>query len=254
LLTIQRRTRNRPIQLDEILRRSTEPDTRLLVNERSSRATLQVPSISIMLDDGSIEQRVRLIRPMETMPYALAAMAETLWREADQATFAAAWQRELAETPEFTDSTIHMVTGLLLPIWTKLPNETARVYRLQTDIGERIIGRKVPPAWAAAAVATDRPVLSPEDAFAALREGNTVLELEDGLHLRPARVMHALRIELTGFDDSHRERLKADGLFSEIIAWKLRLFVPNDASGPTVLAKVLARHPLLRIRERECVS
>ena len=259
LLTIQQRTRNRPIQFDEVMRRTTEPHARLLINERSGRAALQVPSISIMLDDGSIEQRVRLIRPMETMPYALAAMAETLWREADPTTFAAAWQRELSETPEFTDSTVHMVTGLLLPIWTKLPNETARVYRLQTDqVGsqpaERIIGRKVPPAWAAAVIATDRLVLSPDDAFAALRDGKTVLELEGGMQFRSARVMHVLRIELTGFDDSHRERLKADGLFSEIIAWKLRLFVPNDARGPTVLAKVLARHPLLCIREREYVS
>jgi hypothetical protein len=66
--------------------------------------------------------------------------------------------------------------------------------------------------------------------------------------------MHAMRIELTGFDPDDRERLKADGLFSEIIAWKLRLFVPNDASGPAVLAKVLERHPLTRILNREAVS
>jgi hypothetical protein len=251
LLAIQQRVRNRPVQLDEVLRRSTEATAVMLVNECSGRAALQVPAISIMLDDGSIEQRVRLIRPMETLPFAKQGMAETLWREADQASFAAAWTHELHETPEFTDSTIHMVTGLLLPIWTKLPNETTRVYRLQTNTGERIIGRKVPPAWAAAAAATDRPTLSAEDAFAVLREGRTVLELEGDLQLRAARVMHAMRIELTGFDPDDRERLKADGLFSEIIAWKLRLFVPVDASGPAVLGRVLSRHPPMRIRDRE---
>jgi predicted RNA methylase len=254
LLTIQQRTRNRPIQLDEVMRRSEEVHARLLVNERSGRAALQVPSFSIMLDDGTIEQRVRLIRPMETMPYALAAMAETLWREVDPAMFAAAWSHELSETPEFTDSTIHMVTGLLLPIWTKLPDETARVYRLETNTGERIIGRKVPPAWAAAAIATDQPVLSPQDAFAVLIENKTVLALEGGLQLRTARVMHAMRIELTGFDPHDRERLKADGLFSEIIAWKLRLFVPTDGAGPAVIAKVMARYPLTRILNKEAVS
>ncbi len=63
--------------------------------------------------------------------------------------------------------------------------------------------------------------------------------------------MHAQRIELAGFDESERERLKADGLFSEIIGWKLRLFLPIEASGPAVLAKVLARHPLVRIVTRE---
>ncbi|MGL4526170.1 MAG: strawberry notch-like NTP hydrolase domain-containing protein [Aestuariivirga sp.] len=254
LLTIRQRVRNQPLSLDEVLRRSEEPHAQLLVNERSGRAALQVPTASIMLDDGGIEARVRLIRPMEALPHPLASMAETLWRPVDRETFVAAWERELAELPEFTDSTIHMVTGLLLPIWTKLPNETARVYRLQADTGERIIGRKVPPAWAAAVVATDRPTLSVEDAFAVLREGRTVLELEGGMQLRPARVMHVLRIELVGFDENERERLKADGLFSEIIAWKLRLFVPADASGPAVLARVLARHPLMRIRDREAVS
>jgi hypothetical protein len=77
-----------------------------------------------------------------------------------------------------------------------------------------------------------------------------VLELEGGLKLRPARVMHTARIELIGFSDGERERLKAMGLFSEIIAWKLRLFVPNDASGVDVLARLLDRHPLTRIISR----
>ncbi len=54
--------------------------------------------------------------------------------------------------PEFTDSTFHIVAGLLLPIWKRLPNESTRVYRLQTDDGERIIGRRVSPAWAATAL------------------------------------------------------------------------------------------------------
>jgi predicted RNA methylase len=251
LLTIRQRTRNEPTTFDEVLRRSREPNARLLVNARSGRAALQVPASTLMLDDGSIEQRVRLIRPMEALPHPLAAMPETLWRDADEASFAAAWTRELAELPAFTDSTIHMVTGLLLPIWTRLPNETARVYRLQTDTGERIIGRKVPAAWAAAAVATDCPRLSADEAFALLVEGRTILELADGMQLRPSRVMHARRIELVGFDEETRERFKADGLFSEIISWKLRLFVPADEAGPGVLAKVLARHPILRIRARE---
>jgi hypothetical protein len=66
--------------------------------------------------------------------------------------------------------------------------------------------------------------------------------------------MHAMRIELTGFGDQARERLKADGLFSEIIAWKLRLFVPTDASGVAVIARLLERHPLLRLLNREAAS
>jgi hypothetical protein len=204
-----------------------------------------------MLDDGEIERRVRLIRPMETHGLPLNAMAETHWQAVDQASYAQAWTAELAEIPEFTVRTIHIVTGLLLPIWKRLPQDAPRVYRLQTDGGERIVGRLVPPDWAASAVAADSPSLSAPDAFTALCDGRTVLELEGGLQLRPARVMHTARIELTGFSDGERERLKAMGLFSEIITYKLRLFVPKGASGPAVLARLMDRHPLTRIVSRE---
>ena len=78
-------------------------------------------------------------------------MNESHWQEADREAFAAARRKEVAEVQEFTDSTLHMVAGLLLPIWKRLPNESTRVYRLQTDSGERIIGRKLPPAWVAIA-------------------------------------------------------------------------------------------------------
>src|SRR3546814_7540104 len=83
---------------------------------------------------------------------------------------------ELADLPEFTDSWIHIVTGLLLPIWKRLPDEGCRVYRLQTDDGERVIGRLVSPAWVAQAVATDTPTISPADAWTAVLDGRTVLE------------------------------------------------------------------------------
>jgi hypothetical protein len=178
-------------------------------------------------------------------------MAESHWAEADRERFAAAWQAELAEVPEITDSTIHMAAGLLLPIWKRLPNESTRVYRLQTDAGERIIGRKVSSAWVAATLAGDAPALTPDAAFAALLEGRTVLELAEGLKLRRARVMGTHRIELSDFTDGMRDRLRAYGLFGEIISWKLRMFVPTDATGVGVLAKVLERYPVERVAERE---
>jgi hypothetical protein len=51
-----------------------------------------------------------------------------------------------------------------------------------------------------------------------------------------------------------RERLKADGLFAGRIAWKLRLFVPVDASGVDVPGRVLARHPVERILAKDAAS
>ncbi|MPL94629.1 hypothetical protein SDC9_40784 [bioreactor metagenome] len=251
LLTITERRRNRPVTLDAALAELDDPRARLLINERSGRAAVQIPTTSVMLDDGEIERRVRLIRPMEAQNVQVRMMREPHWVEADRDAFASAWEAEVAEVPEFAESTLHMVTGLLLPIWKRLPNDSTRVYRLQSDAGERIIGRKVSPAWAANATETGITSVSPDDAFAALLESRTILDLAEGLQLRRVRVMGANRIELSGFTDTMRQRLTAYGLFHEIISWKLRMFVPVDASGPAILGKLFDRWPVERIGERE---
>jgi hypothetical protein len=129
-------------------------------------------------------------------------------------------------------------------------NELAGVYRRQTNGGERIIGRKVSAAWVANVVAADAPLLTPDAVFAALMERRTVLELAGGLQLRCVRVMGAYRIELLGFNHTMRERLRACGILGEIISWKLRMFVPTDASGIEVMSKVLGSYPVARIGEQ----
>jgi hypothetical protein len=250
LLTITQRERNRPVTVDQAIDRLSDKRAVLLVNTQSCRAAVQVPAPSVMLDDGEVERRVRLIRPMEHPALPLAMMQQTQWREADRETFARAWEAELAQVPEFTDSEIHIVAGLLLPIWKRLPNESSRVYRLQTDAGERIIGRRVSPAWVATVLDADTPTLSADNAFTALMDGKTILDLSEGLQLRRVRVMGANRIELTGFTDQMRDRLRAYGLFHEIISWKLRMFVPTDTTGAAILAKLLERYPLERIADR----
>ncbi|MET4328570.1 hypothetical protein ABIB80_004405 [Bradyrhizobium sp. i1.15.2] len=251
LLTITQRQRNHPVSLDDALGRLSDFRAVLLINERSGRAAVQVPAASAMLDDGEIERRVRLIRPMGQHSVALTAMAESRWVEIDHERFSVAWAAELTEVPEFTDRTIHVVAGLLLSIWKRLPNESTPVYRLQTDAGERIVGRKVSATWVANVLAAGALALTPEAAFAALMEGRTVLELAEGLQLRRVRMMGAHRIERSGFNDTMRDRLRAYGLFGEIISWKLRMFVPTDASGVEILSKVLDAYPVARIGERE---
>ncbi|PKB14951.1 strawberry notch-like protein [Novosphingobium kunmingense] len=253
LLTIAMRERNQPVSLDKALDLHREPGARLLINARSKRAAVQLPARSVMLDDGEVERRIRLIRPMEKLNFALNHLAETSWEQVDERSFAAVWQAEVAQVDEFTASELHIVTGLLLPIWKQLPEESTRVYRLQTDDGTGIIGRRVSPAWAASTTAkAEAPVLSPSQALAMLREGHAVLDLADGLQLRRSRLMQVNRIELTGFGSTAVDRLKAMGLFSEIVSWKLRLFVPDDVlAGSAVIERLFERHPLARIADRK---
>ncbi len=250
LLTIAEKRRNTPTSLADALDWLDDSQARLLVNSRSGRAAVQVPATSHMLDDGTIEPRLRLIRPLDASTVPARIMEDTHWLEADRAAFTAAWTAELAEVPEFSDSTLHIVSGLLLPIWKQLPQDETRVYRLQTDDGQRIIGRRVSPAWVATTLAADAPKLSAAQVHALVLEGKTVVCLSEGMELHRSRVMGANRIELSGFSEAAKDRLKADGFFSEIISWKLRLFCPTDADGVAILDRLLARCSVARLHDR----
>ncbi|WP_375458569.1 strawberry notch-like NTP hydrolase domain-containing protein [uncultured Enterovirga sp.] len=254
LLKIARLDRNRPLTLDDAVLRSGDRGARLLVNAQSGRAAVQVSCPSLVLDDGSVEARIRLLRPSDRLAMSLDALGATQWREAEPEAFARAWSAELASVPEFSESSFYVVAGLLLPIWRRLPSaEGCRVYRLATDDGERIIGRLISPAGVDV-LAQDLgieggPALSAADAFRAVLSDSATLLLAEGLQVRRATVMGASRVELAGFTDGAVDRLKALGLVSEIISWKLRLFVPVGTSGPATLERLLERNPL-----RRCVS
>ena len=257
LFTLARRDRNQPMAVEDALERGAGPQTQLLVNTRSGRAAVAVPAASLMLDDGSVERRVRLLRPMERGTVTLAELAQSHWRPTEPPAFSAAWETEVATVPEFSTSTLHLVTGLLLPVWRRLPDTNLRVVRLQTDAGERIIGRVVAPdvlpeverSFGVGAGATV-PVPSVEEAWTRVQGERVALHLADGLWLRRVTVAGAHRIELFGFTGGMVDRLKALGLTGEIIAWSLRLFVPVGERGAAVFAALLARHPLLRVVDR----
>jgi len=251
LLAIRQRERNRPLELLDVLDRARRPDTRLLVNDRSGRAALQEPTTSVMLDDGEVERRLRLTRPMDHVNLAVQMLDDSNWREAAPDEFEAAWQREVDGVPAFSDSTIHIVTGLLLPIWKRLPNDATRVVRLQLDDGARIIGRKVSPAWVAAMSAEAGIDMATCDVLTAVMNAGAIVDLAENLQLRRSRVMGVNRLELCGFADAMRDRLRTYGCFSEIISWKLRFFVPIDERGPDILDRILKTYPLTGVRDRE---
>ena len=88
--------------------------------------------------------------------------------------------------------------------------------------------------------------LSPNDAMATLLDEGRAISLRGGLGLRVSTVMGAKRIELTGFSDTEVEQLKSFGFFSEIIAWRLRLFLPLEPhTGAEALSRLFLLYPPL---------
>lgn len=135
-----------------------------------------------------------------------------------------------------------------------MPEHSTRVYRLQTDAGERIVGRQVSPAWVASTLEAEPPRRGRDQAWSALMAGQAVPHLAEGQALTRVRAMGVHRVELTGFNDLGVDRLKALGLISEIVSWKLRLFVPTGVDGSDVLARLMERYPLQRVAERNAAT
>ncbi|MCJ1901683.1 strawberry notch family protein [Paracoccus versutus] len=116
--------------------------------------------------------------------------------------------------------------------------------------GHAAVIQIVSPTWVATTLAADAPQLTAAQVHALVLEGKTVVRLAEGMELHRSRVMGVNRIELSGFTEAAKDRLKADGFFSEIISWKLRLFCPTDSAGIAVLDRLLARCPVTGLHAR----
>ncbi len=225
LVEIARRDRNRPLTLEEavaVLER--DPSARLLVNVRSGRAAVRASAPSLMTDEGETVRRVRLIRPMGRDTVPLEDLDKSHWEEAGSGRFGEAWRAEIAALPEFAESSFHIVTGLLLPLWDRLPGRDLRVFRLQTDDGERLIGRLVPregvegvlaamglhPASAGTSPAPLRD-LTPGEAWRAVRDSGAVLHIAHDLAVRRATVMGAARRRTHRLPGRHGGPAEGDG-------------------------------------------
>ena len=265
LVEIVRRDRLAPLTAEsamEIGERDPGPDgkPRLAVNARSKRAAVILPTSSRMIDDGGVQERVRLIRPATAESMARAELDASNWRRADEAGWRRVWDAEIAGLPSHRESRFWLATGLLLPVWDRLPAENMRVRRLTTDpgsgepapasepggqaTGESLIGRVLD----AEQVRTVRagfgldggPAMTGKEAFEAVMRRGNALSLANGWRLARRRLMGADRIEIEGPADTDMDALKRMGCTVEIVSFRARIFTPNAAA----LERILDRWPL----------
>ena len=249
LVEIARKDRLVPVTADDALRMRDRAlaagnETGLLYNGRSKRVALRLPAPSRMLDDGGIQKRVRLLRPATRDTLAEQALAASNWRQAGETEWRALWDAEVQSLPTHTESRLWLVTGLLLPVWDRLPTEDLRVRRLNADDGEALIGRVLNPEQAVAlrrAFALGAgPLPGAAEVHDALTRRGAPFGLANGWRLVRRRSMGAERIEIEGPVDTDLPALKRLGCVTEIVSWRTRVFVP----GAGVIERLLDRYPL----------
>ena len=223
-----------------------------VVNEKSGRAALAEHGLTTTTDEDRLVPAVRLVRPDARQTLPEKAFEESAWKPAPISDWRRIWDEEVAGTDPWRTRELTLATGLLLPIWGRLPARGCSVRRVRAPDGRRWLGRVLDAVQARSLKAslglTDIGSAWADGArtAATLLDRSVQLSLEGGLWLKRARVMDRWRIEVVG-GRTDRDALVALGCFVEIIAFTPRVFVPLDQ--PTVVEAVLRRHPVQHVLE-----
>jgi predicted RNA methylase len=239
LLRVALSRRVRAMRLERVLElKSSRRDAVPMINARSGKAALRVAARSLLLDNGLPLARFELIRPLKHDYMPCDRLPETHWESAGDADFAGAWAAEVREAEAvLRRETIHLATGLLLPVWDKLPGEHLQVIRIAADDGRTLLGREIPVECLGELgekLGVDGGVDLPPGELSAtvLRSGKALpVRGPEQLLLKRALVNGGQRLELGGFSAARLAWYKAQGCFTEIIRYQTRLFVPVDRAA-----------------------
>ena len=247
IVEIARKDRLEPLGADaaiELHAATSGKPPLLMVNAQSKRAALVMDAPARTLDDGDVQERVRLVRPAVRETMAQKALEASQWRPAGEDRWRALWDAEIAGLPSHRESRFWLVAGLLLPIWDRLPDESMRVRRLHADDGGHLIGRVLGPAEVTeirAALGLDGgPGLTAAEVHDEIMGRGASFPLANGWKLARRRLMGAFRIEIEGPTDADTDALKRMGCVAEIVTWRTRLFAPDRAT----LERVTDRWPI----------
>jgi predicted RNA methylase len=213
---------------------SHERQSWFMKNRRSGMVALRVPSHPHMDDNGTTLARFELIRPLRCDHILEIALAESAWEETGEEEFDALWRAEFeADENKLISDTIYLATGLLLPIWGALPKDSLTVNRIVDSTGASWLGRKIPDVFVEATLrklGVERgSAVDPAKLAMAICAGRVFEAAHPhNFTIRHARVNGHQRIEIAGACAHQIPALKAVGCFTEIIAYKTRVFVPRD--------------------------
>lgn len=162
-----------------------------------------------------------------------------------------AWAEELKNVPEYNESTLHFITGAILTVWNKLPQDgNIKAIKIVTDDGSQLLGRIIP---------SDRidSVLRGMD-IKQKKEHLTGRQLYDAIMksgkeavfapsysgrntIKRSRVAGENRLEITG---TNLWSLQSDypDIISETIQYQRRYFIPTGEKGIDILNSILANN------------
>lgn len=254
LVTFSLRVRRDILLSTNALARAFDIAHQLVVNTKSGRPAIAELGLTTATDEDRLVAAVRLVRPDGRQTLPKKTFEESAWKPATTDEWRRVWDEEVAGTDPWRTRELTLATGLLLPIWGRLPARGCSVRRVRAPDGRRWLGRVLDDAQAKALKVSlglgdmSNAWADGDKTAASLLDRSVQLSLEGGLWLKRARVMDRWRIEIVG-GRIDRDALVSLGCFVEIIAFTPRVFVPVDR--PRVLEAVMRRHPVQTVLDGE---
>ncbi len=181
-------------------------------------------------EEGDLELERRMVRPAKKSFLTEEAFRRSNWEPVSVSMFKSLWDAEVADLPETETRQLHLLTGLILPIWTEIPGDNTRIYRVQPEHGSALLGRAVDENQAAVLRGkfTDLGAATPADMLRIVLDTDRAVDLGNGLSLKRRRVAGHQRLELSGASKDSLPWLKSLGCFTEIHQYQLRVFLPAE--------------------------
>jgi len=249
LLELSLTQRRKLLTLERVLKMAAQEDKPLFLrNAKSGKVALAIPAPSHMDEEGELIRRFELVRPLRSEYILTARLDETAWEPVAKAEFAALWEAEYAaDENQLVTETVFLATALLLPIWGALPKEDLTVNRIVDKSGASWLGRHVHDLYVDATLeklgVARKAQTDPAKIAAAILGGGTWKAPHPlNFTIRSARVNGSRRIEIVDAEAARIPELKAKGCFTEIIAYKTRVFVPTDKADQ-ILASLIGQAP-----------
>lgn len=212
-------------------------------------ATIEDTGTSEQDTNGTLHKKYRLVSPTSVdFLTADKLKNEAFWKSLDEKTAKGLWDEQLNNLPPFVETQMNLLTGVLLPVWDRLPKKTAQVKRLLTTDGEQILGRVIQSddlgkVLKSLGASMNAPTLTPQQAVDAVTRGKTLV-LSNDWRIKRSRVDGEWSIELVGPDYSHDRELERQGVFKRRVQYNTRYFLPAGNDAAKVLAAVTKDRPI----------
>ena len=204
---------------------------------------------------GEIQRRFKLESPVRGKSSVY--VEETLKAKTtaiDKAEWDAAWKEETAKAPEYNESTLHLLTGTLLPIWNRLPENNTRVMRVISSDGRQYLGRVIRPDQIdgvlknLGANRTMQTYTPKQISDAVLTQGKEVILRDNRQKIVRRRVSGEWRMEVVGQNTWYLQR-QYPGIITERINYEYRYFIPTGDKGSSILTELMKDNPVVDVRD-----